>query len=72
MTSTQAQRLRFGILAARHALERWRLTEGQVDDLEGMELAGWIVGDWGTQRAFDQEYKAHGLRAAELRKKWMA
>lgn len=43
MTTYAAQRLRFGILAARHALERWRLTEDQVDFLEGCETVGWAI-----------------------------
>lgn len=45
MTPAKAQRLRFGILAARHALERWRLTVGQVEDLEGCLGAGWKYRD---------------------------
>jgi hypothetical protein len=78
--TTKAQRIRFGVLAARHQLERGRLTDWQVDYLEGMELAGWIIGDWGTLRAYEQEYsearsrvalKEFGPRAAALRKKWM-
>ena len=55
MNAYQAQRIRFGILAARHILERDRLTPGQVEDLEGMELVGWRRGDEGTQAAFDHE-----------------
>lgn len=43
MTRAQAQRLRFGILAARHALERDRLTDWQVDYLEGCEASGWAI-----------------------------
>jgi hypothetical protein len=53
MNAYQAQRIRFGILAARHTLERHRLTPGQVDDLEGMELAGWKQEY--AQKAFDRE-----------------
>ena len=53
MTSSQAQRIRFGILAARHMLERGRLTDWQVEDLEGMECAGWKVGD--SNKAFNVE-----------------
>jgi len=43
MTTYRAQRLRFGILAARHALERHRLTEDQTDFLEGCETVGWAI-----------------------------
>lgn len=55
MNAYQAQRIRFGILAARHMLERDRLTPGQVDYLEGCELVGWRIGDEGTRKAFDHE-----------------
>ena len=55
MRATAAQRLRFGILAARHVMERDRLTPWQVDYLEGCEASGWIPGDFGTQRAYDRE-----------------
>jgi hypothetical protein len=48
----QAQRIRFGILAARHTLARDRLTPGQVEDLEAMELVGWQVGNAGTHKAY--------------------
>lgn len=41
MTPYQAQRIRFGILAARHMLERWRLRTWQVDDMEGCVASGW-------------------------------
>lgn len=41
MTPYQAQRIRFGILAARHALERDRLTPDQIDYLEGCRAVGW-------------------------------
>ena len=37
----KANRLRFGILAARHALERDRLTADQVDYLENCRTIGW-------------------------------
>ena len=53
MTPYQAQRIRFGILAARHMLERERLTVGQVDDLEGYAGSGWKVRD--SYKAFDHE-----------------
>jgi hypothetical protein len=43
MTTYRAQRLRFGILAARHALERHRLTEDQTDFIEGCEAVGWAI-----------------------------
>lgn len=43
LRSAQAQRIRFGILAARHVLERDRLTPDQVEYLEGCEAAGWAV-----------------------------
>ena len=61
MTPYQAQRIRFGILAARHMLERDRLTDSQVDDLEGMELSGWRVHD--SHKAFDREAKKAARRA---------
>lgn len=55
MKTTTAQRLRFGILAARHMLERDRLTGWQVDDLEGMEAVGWRIGRYGTVKAMNRE-----------------
>ena len=61
MTPYQAQRIRFGILAARHMLERERLTEGQVNDLEGMEFSGWRVHD--SHAAFNREAKKAMRRA---------
>ena len=61
MTPYQAQRLRFGILAARHALERWRLTEDQVDYLEGCETVGWAIKY--SAKAFDREYVKAWLRS---------
>lgn len=60
MTPYQSQRIRFGILAARHMLERHRLTGWQVDDLEGCVAAGWKYRD--SQRAFDREHKAAWAR----------
>ena len=65
MTPYQAQRIRFGILAARHMLERWRLTGSQVDDLEGMELSGWRVHD--SHKAFDRECLRVAHRESKLR-----
>ena len=53
MTPRQAQRIRFGVLAARHVMERGRLTPWQVDYLEGCEASGWTIGD--AQRAYDRE-----------------
>lgn len=53
MTPRQAQRLRFGVLAARHVMERDRLTPWQVDYLEGGLDVGWIPED--SQRAYDRE-----------------
>ncbi|MDN4644963.1 hypothetical protein [Arthrobacter sp. PsM3] len=86
MNAYQAQRIRFGILAARHMLERDRLTSWQVDDLEGMRDVGWRYQD--ALEAFDREFesateraldlkrraalRAHGRKAAALRKKWLA
>lgn len=58
MTPYQAQRIRFGILAARHMLERFRMPWRQTVDLEAMELVGWVVGDAGTSKAFANEYDA--------------
>ena len=60
MTPYQAQRIRFGILAARHMLERGRLTESQVEDLEECVLSGWRYRD--AQKSFDQEYRAAQTR----------
>lgn len=59
MTRAQAQRLRFGILAARHGLERWRLTPDQVDYLENCErVYGWRKEDaWAA-------YKREACKAA--------
>lgn len=53
MTPYAAQRIRFGILAARHMLERERLTTWQVDDLEGCKASGWKNRD--SLKAFDRE-----------------
>lgn len=53
MRASTAQRLRFGILAARHAMERDRLTPSQIDYLEGCLDVGWIPED--SQRAYDHE-----------------
>lgn len=60
MTPYAAQRIRFGILAARRALERWRLTDDQVDYLEGCEASGWRVKD--SRLAFDREAQTWILR----------
>lgn len=51
--ATQAQRIRFGILAAREILERQRLTEWQQDYIEGCEAAGWGLRD--SRKAFERE-----------------
>jgi len=54
----KAYRLRFGILAARHALERDRLTWWQLDYLEGCHVIGWRKEDsWAA-------YKREAIRAA--------
>lgn len=55
MNAYQAQRIRFGILAARHTLARHRMTPDQLDYLEGCEAVGWRRGDAGTRKAFDRE-----------------
>ena len=58
MSRVQAQRLRFGILAARHALERDRLTNDQADYLEGCGAVGWRKEDsWAA-------YKREACKAA--------
>jgi hypothetical protein len=49
----QAQRIRFGILAARHLIARHRMTPDQVDYLEGCEAVGWRA--WHSVKAFDRE-----------------
>lgn len=56
MRTTKAQRIRFGVLAARHQLERARLTDWQVDYLEGCEAAGWRVRD--SKEAYKWEWSA--------------
>lgn len=56
MTTYRAQRLRFGILAARHALERHRLTEDQTDFIEGCEAVGWAIKY--SRKAHDREWLA--------------
>ena len=65
MNAYQAQRIRFGILAARHRHARDRMTPDQVDYLEGCEAVGWIVGDAGTIKAYDRE-------RARLIERWLA
>lgn len=51
MTPRHTQRIRFGILAARHALERDRLTDDQVDYLENCRDVGWRKEDaWKAYR----------------------
>lgn len=62
MNAYQAQRIRFGILAARHLLTRDRLTPDQIDYLEGCEQAGWRA--WDSIKAFDRE----AARLAQARK----
>jgi len=62
MTPYQSQRVRFGILAARHELERHRLTPDQVEDLEGMEFEGWQKRD--SRRAYNAEWFAALCRIA--------
>lgn len=54
----QWQRVRFGILAARHEGERARLTPTQVEDLEALEVVGWRVGNAGTVDAYNHEWEA--------------
>ena len=55
MNRAKAQRIRFGILAARHQLERGRLTDWQTDYLEGCEASGWAVRD--ARRAYEREVR---------------
>jgi hypothetical protein len=55
MNAYQAQRIRFGILAARHLLARDQITPDQVDYLEGCETTGWRIWDAGVRKAFDRE-----------------
>lgn len=55
MNAYQAQRIRFGILAARHTLAREAMTPDQVDYLEGCEAVGWRVGNAGTRKAYERE-----------------
>lgn len=55
MNAYQAQRIRFGILAARHLCDREAMTPDQVDYLEGCEAHGWMIGDAGTLKAFERE-----------------
>ena len=70
MNAYQAQRIRFGILAARHTLARERMTPDQIDYLEGCEAHGWIVGDAGTIKAFDRECLR--LQSADFWAGWAA
>ena len=67
MTPYQAQRIRFGILAARHMLERERLTESQVEDLEECVLSGWKYRD--AQKSFDREH--FNIRQRAHKRKWL-
>lgn len=62
MSPYTALKIRFGILAARHSLERHRLTEWQIDYIEGCADVGWLVGDCGTIKAHDREYAAAWMR----------
>lgn len=67
MNAYQAQRIRFGILAARHgSSERHKMTPDQIDYLEGCEDVGWRRGDAGTRKAFDREWMR--LRMLEVRR----
>ena len=56
MNESKARRHRFGILAARHCFERWRITDDQAEYIEGHEGSGWRVHD--SQKAFDRERAA--------------
>lgn len=58
MNQNQAQRIRFGILAARHRVERGRLTPWQVDYLEGCRAVGSGAGNDGSVKAFRKEADA--------------
>ena len=64
MNAYQAQRIRFGILAARHMLEWERMTPDQIEYLEGCEVSGWKIWDAGVLKAFDRE----SARLAQARK----
>ena len=57
----QAQRIRFGLLAARDELARDAMTWEQADYLEACELHGWMIGDAGTLKAYDREIRRIGL-----------
>jgi hypothetical protein len=58
VTPRQARRIRFGILAARDTIERWRLTDDQTDYLEGHYGVGWRKEDaWAA-------YKREACKAA--------
>jgi len=81
MKTRHAQAIRFGILAARHIMARDRMTPHQIDYLEGCHASGWIIGDFGTGKAFDQEcqellsraaLRGHAKKAAILRERWLA
>ena len=58
MKARHARRIRFGILAARHRIERARLTWWQEDYLLARLDNGWMLGDTGTLKAHDREYAA--------------
>ena len=53
VTPYAAQRLRFGILAARHMYARDAMTADQIDYLEGCVCAGWRIRD--SLKAFRRE-----------------
>ena len=58
MNAYQAQRIRVGILAARHSLASRRMTSDQIDYVERCLDHGWIVGDSGTWKAWNRECAA--------------
>lgn len=60
MNENKARKHRFGILAARHCFERWRITAGQADYIEGHEGSGWNWRD--SKKAFNRERNAALLR----------
>ena len=61
MNENKARKHRFGILAARHCYERWRITTDQADYIEGHEGSGWNWRD--SKKAFRREAKKAARRA---------
>lgn len=57
MRAEKARRLRFAILSARRLIRPDRLTAWQNRFLDGMNWDDLMVGDRGTMKAHDREYR---------------